>query len=124
MRQTFIFFYSEIHFTKRDINNKNREKGGCQEKIGKGARTGENISIKQVDRSVKGLEEKGIIKVGDTNRDGNIIYGSPTAVNSFGKREVIYLLKTRGRKLFYRPRKKGRKYLKETSGLVFIVAKK
>ena len=41
-------------------------------KIGKGARTGENISIKQVDRSVKGLEEKGIIKVGDTNRDGTL----------------------------------------------------
>jgi len=41
-------------------------------KIGKGARTGENISIKQIDRSVKGLEEKGIIKVGDTNRDGTL----------------------------------------------------
>lgn len=41
-------------------------------KIGKGARTGEDISIKQVSRSLKGLEEKGIIKVGDTNRDGTL----------------------------------------------------
>lgn len=41
-------------------------------KIGKGARTGEDISIKQVSRSINGLEEKGVIKVGDTNRDGTL----------------------------------------------------
>lgn len=41
-------------------------------KIGKGARTDENISYKQVSKSLKGLEEKGIINVGDTNRDGTL----------------------------------------------------
>jgi len=42
------------------------------DKIGKGARTGENISYKQVSKYLKGLEEKGIITVGDTNRDGTL----------------------------------------------------
>ena len=41
-------------------------------KIGKGARTEENISYKQVSKSLKGLEEKGAIRVGDTNRDGTL----------------------------------------------------
>ncbi len=41
-------------------------------KIGKGARTDENISYKQVSKSLKGLEEKGVIKVGDTNRAGTL----------------------------------------------------
>ena len=42
------------------------------DKIGKGARTEENISYKQVSKSLKGLEEKGVIKVGDTNREGTL----------------------------------------------------
>ncbi len=41
-------------------------------KIGKGARTDENISWKQVSKSLKGLEKKGVIKVGDTNRYGTL----------------------------------------------------
>ena len=42
------------------------------DKIGKGARTEENISYKQVSKSLKGLEEKGVIRVGDTNREGTL----------------------------------------------------
>jgi len=42
------------------------------DKIGKGARTEENISYKQVSKSLKGLEEKGVIRVGDTNRKGTL----------------------------------------------------
>lgn len=42
------------------------------DKVGKGARSNENISYKQVSKSLKGLEEKEVIKVGDTNRDGTL----------------------------------------------------
>jgi len=46
-------------------------------KIGKGARTGEDISIKQVSRSIKGLEEKGVILEDKKNRtDWKIKTGS------------------------------------------------
>src|SRR3989338_3887311 len=41
-------------------------------KYGKGARTGEDISFSQLSKSLKGLEGKGIIKVGDTNRSGTL----------------------------------------------------
>ncbi len=42
------------------------------DKIGKSARSDEQISYKQVTKTLKGLEDKGVIKIGNTERDGTL----------------------------------------------------
>lgn len=67
----YIFLLRNSYF--RDSNPSIRiGKRTIADKIGKSARADEQISYKQVTKTLKGLEEKGVIKIGNTERDGTL----------------------------------------------------
>ncbi|PIQ93443.1 MAG: hypothetical protein COY46_03105 [Chloroflexi bacterium CG_4_10_14_0_8_um_filter_46_9] len=61
LRSSFLKDETSLRIGKRTIS----------EKLGQGI-MGDKISYKQISKMLKGLEEKGCVKVGDTNRDGTL----------------------------------------------------
>jgi len=65
----YMFFLRETHL--KEQNSIRIGKRTIAERYGKGSR-GDKTNYAHITKIVKGLEEKGCIKIGDTNRDGTL----------------------------------------------------